>query len=148
MKNVIIVMFGLFLISCATGYVKQGFMGGYNERMVNDGVWEVSFAGNGYTGQERAKNFCMRRCAELTIEKGSDYFKVLDQNLEASESTTAYTSYNSYSKTSTTTFDKVSKPVAKVVIQFVEKKEYDEMRKKYPLNYFKAAVALELYPKE
>lgn len=139
---------GAVLISCSTGYVRHSIIGGFSERMVNDGIWEVSFRGNGYTRKEKAERFCMRRCAELTIEKGEGYFKIIDNKLSTEENTTAYTQYDKSSKGYKTSYETVSKPEALFIIQFVDKKEYDEMRKKYPMNYFKAETALELYPKE
>jgi hypothetical protein len=85
---------GLFA-GCATPYQKAGATGGYSETRLDEHVARVVFNGNGYTSGERAADFCMLRCAELTLEHGCRYFTVLQGGDSASYSTytTPTTSY-------------------------------------------------------
>jgi hypothetical protein len=64
----------LALASCATAYQPRGMTGGYQERQLGDARWYVEFFGNGNTQRDTVFGFWLNRCAELTIEKGYDYF--------------------------------------------------------------------------
>lgn len=64
----------LMLGGCATGYVKNGFTGGYSDSKIDDSHYVVRFDGNGYASQERVWYFWIYRCAQLTREKGYFYF--------------------------------------------------------------------------
>ena len=63
---------------CGTAYQTLGMTGGYSETLLGEHAAEVHFKGNGYTGSERASDFCLLRCAELTLEHGCRYFAVVD----------------------------------------------------------------------
>lgn len=67
----------LLLSSCATPYQKLGKRGGYFEEKINDHVYRVSFQGNTRTKDELVHRYFLRRCAELTLEKGYQYFIVM-----------------------------------------------------------------------
>ena len=71
----------LFLLaSCATGYERQGglpWSGGFKDEEVGPDVYRIKFQGNGYTSIDRARLCVMDRCAELTLEKGCDYYAEL-----------------------------------------------------------------------
>jgi len=86
---------GYLLAGCATPYQRVGFSGGYSETRLDEHVARVNFRGNGYTGAERAADFCMLRCAELALEHGCRYFTVLQGGDAVSYSTytTPTTSY-------------------------------------------------------
>lgn len=64
----------LFLVGCATPtpYQKNGLLGGYKDKKVSDGVYEVEFQGNGYCTLELVKEYALRRAEELC---GSPDFK-------------------------------------------------------------------------
>jgi hypothetical protein len=82
------------LVSCATTYQKKSFTGGFSETQLGENVWKVNFKGNGYTSQERADDFTLLRCAELTLSTGYSYFKLVDSKsyTEKSSYTTPVTS--------------------------------------------------------
>ena len=65
---------------CSTTYQKSGFSGGFSETQIQPDVFTVRFKGNGYTGAERASDFCLLRCAELAIEHGYKNFAVVDSS--------------------------------------------------------------------
>lgn len=71
------VLFGL-MVSCATPYQKLNKRGGYKEEKINEHVYRVSFQGNTRTKDEVVHRYFLRRCAELTLEKGYQYFIVIN----------------------------------------------------------------------
>tara|TARA_Y100000768_G_scaffold311886_1_gene246520 strand:+ start:9083 stop:9529 length:447 start_codon:yes stop_codon:yes gene_type:complete len=85
MNKLLILLSLLFLLTgCATAYQKEGFGGGYNDMKMGEDLYRVSFKGNGYTGSDTVHKFFLRRCAELTLEQGFDYFSTVDQNSNSS----------------------------------------------------------------
>lgn len=109
MKKIGLVLLTIsFLGGCAaTSYhQKQGTFGrGYSETQLSNNVFNVSFSGNEYTDSERAYDFALLRCAELTINHGYRYFVIVDACNTTTYSTfttpiTANTSYGyGYSST-------------------------------------------------
>jgi hypothetical protein len=71
------------LIGCSTPYQGQGLRGGYSDTRIDSNTVLVSFKGNGYTGHEKVETYLLRRCAEVTLADGYDYFVIVDQNDEA-----------------------------------------------------------------
>lgn len=102
MKKLMFICFcTLFLQSCSTPYQLIGLRGGYSEIQLDENVFKVSFSGNGYTSRERATDFTLLRCAEITLEKGFEYFAVIDSDSYVSTSshttpTTSNTSVSAY----------------------------------------------------
>jgi hypothetical protein len=102
MKRVMLAI-GLALMfgGCATTYHDSGLTGGYTETRLDENIWTVRFAGNGYTSGGRATDFCMLRCAELCLENGFSHFIIVSAESNASVSThttpsTSYTTGNAY----------------------------------------------------
>lgn len=98
---------------CATTYQQNGLTGGYSETQLDENLFNVTFKGNGYTSKERANDFTLLRCAELTIENGFKFFTIVtaQDNTQTHSRTTPITtkteasvsgSGNSASGTSTT----------------------------------------------
>lgn len=79
-----VILGGIFLIYRPTGYKPKSFTGGYSEIQLGDGIWEVKFQGNGNTRPGRSADLCMLRCAELTLQKGYQFFVILG-NREGNE---------------------------------------------------------------
>ena len=75
-KTLLTFLVVLFSTACATSYGPNGVFGGYSETKVDNNTYIVSFKANSYTSQERVWYFWLFRCAELTREKGSDYFTI------------------------------------------------------------------------
>jgi hypothetical protein len=71
------------LSGCATGYHASGFKGGFSQTKVSEDTYQVQVTGNGYTTSERASQFLLRRCAELTLESGRRYFAMLDSDSDS-----------------------------------------------------------------
>lgn len=60
---------------------------GFSEQQIEDNRYRVSFAGNELTAADTVQNYLLYRAAELTLDRGYDYFTVVDRNLDRS---TAY----------------------------------------------------------
>ena len=74
----VVLLFSLLLAGCATEYRSRGFLGdGYSEEDLGGDRWRVTFAVNFFTPRERIDTFLLFRCAELTVEKNTDYFLVV-----------------------------------------------------------------------
>lgn len=76
----------LFLSGCATSYGPKGWSGGYSDMSLGNDIYKVSFQGNESTDSETVYNFFLRRCADLSFEKGFDYFTFVDQSTSAETS--------------------------------------------------------------
>lgn len=67
-------------LGCATQYKSDGLTGGYEELALAPNHYRVKFSGNGYTSKERAYEFALLRCSELTLTSGYKYFGIADEN--------------------------------------------------------------------
>jgi hypothetical protein len=72
----------LLICGCATKYKPEGFSGGYHEVRIDQNTVDVSFQGNGYTSADRAQQYCLYRCAELTKSYGYDYFTFIREDVD------------------------------------------------------------------
>lgn len=75
---------GLSLAACETPTPYQPADGGfgYATQQLEDNRYRVTFAGNASTPRETVQNYLLLRAAEVTLESGHDYFRVVDQDLE------------------------------------------------------------------
>ena len=80
--HILLACFLAFLTSCATPYQPKGLSGGYSQVQLDNNSARVQFKGNGYTSRERVEVFVLYRCAELTVERGYDYFVIDKQDTE------------------------------------------------------------------
>jgi len=62
------------LTSCATAYQPDGFTGGYSDQRLDDNTVQVSFRGNRFNTPETLHSYLLRRCADVTVQDGYDYF--------------------------------------------------------------------------
>ncbi|MDH3658875.1 MAG: hypothetical protein OEU92_02415 [Alphaproteobacteria bacterium] len=76
----------VLLGACATETPYQPSEGryGYHEQQIEESRYRVTFAGNPSTPRETVQNYLLYRAAELTVQKGYDYFTVVDQDVERS----------------------------------------------------------------
>ena len=104
MKKLILLTIILITTGCSTSYQADGWTGGYTEIQLSENVYKVGFSGNGYTSRTRVENYTLLRCAELTLEKGFQYFVIIDGNTSTSSSTvtTPTTTYGSATVTGNT----------------------------------------------
>jgi len=141
-------LIGLFAVTvilvaaCATTYQPMGFTGGYEDTRLDENVFSIFFAGNGFTGRQRAQDFVFLRAAELTLNHGYEYFVIVES--DTSIATSTYTSpshsqttgnirfyrHSAYGSSRTTCYGgqtyKINKPRASLVIMcFKEKPDTD-----------------------
>ena len=62
------------LTSCATAYQPDGVTGGYSDQRLADNAARVSFRGNRFNTPETLHSYLLRRCAEMTLQDGYNYF--------------------------------------------------------------------------
>jgi hypothetical protein len=63
---------------------------GYSETQIDANRLRVSFSGNADTSRETVETYVLFRAAETTLQRGFDYFVVVDHNVDT---TTAYEPY-------------------------------------------------------
>lgn len=75
-RFIVVMLAGVMLAGCATGYQKSGITGGYGDTKIDDSHYLVFFNGNGYASKDRVWYFWIYRCAQLTQERGYTYFSI------------------------------------------------------------------------
>ena len=60
----------------------QKIQGGYSEAWIGGNRYQVNFAGNTLTSRDRVEGYLLYRAAELTLEKGYDWFEINDRLTE------------------------------------------------------------------
>ena len=66
------------LAGCATAYQPDGVGGGYADRRLSANTAQVSFRGNRFTTAEALHYYLLRRCADVTLQNGYDYFVLVN----------------------------------------------------------------------
>jgi hypothetical protein len=66
---------------CATAYQPLQIFGtgGYTEEALSEDTNEVAFYGNGMISYDTIKKYLFYRMAELTVDKGYDWFEILPE---------------------------------------------------------------------
>ena len=54
---------------------------GYAERQIEPNRYRVQFRGNSVTDRETVETYLLYRAAEITLDSGHDYFRVVDQQV-------------------------------------------------------------------
>jgi hypothetical protein len=67
------------LASCVTAYQPDGISGGYSDKVLAGNTVQVTFRGNRITTPETVHAFLLRRCAEVTLQDGYNYFRVVHE---------------------------------------------------------------------
>lgn len=80
----------LLLAACATatpyGPAETGGGYGFSDQRIEENRYRITFRGNSLTSRETVENSLLFRAAELTVERGYDYFIVVENDTEASRS--------------------------------------------------------------
>lgn len=64
----------------ATG---RGFeRSGYSDRQLEENRFQISFSGNSYTSRDTVEKYLLFRAAELTLQRGGDYFIFTDRDVD------------------------------------------------------------------
>ena len=78
-KNILILTV-ILMYGCSTPYQPYGALGGYKSTAIDDNTFRVMFKGNQHTKAETVYNYLERRCAEITLENGYEYFIVFEDS--------------------------------------------------------------------
>lgn len=83
---VFVVLLSILLISCATEYQARSWMGdGYSESRIDSNTYRVEYECNEFTSEMICDSHLFRRCAELTLKAGFDYFVMIDHYTRMNE---------------------------------------------------------------
>ena len=83
----------LMLAACTTPTPYQPLQrdgaaaGGYSDQQIEPNRFRVSFAGNSMTSRETVETYLLYRAAQLTTERGFDWFLMADRNTERHSNT-------------------------------------------------------------
>jgi hypothetical protein len=108
----ILAVAAFFAAGCATAYQPHGLTGGYTGRQIDDNTVYVTFRGNGFTPEETVHTYLLRRCAEITLQHGFNYFVIVRPNVSDEGNTNIYGAKinNKYMETVTVKMFKGAKP--------------------------------------
>ncbi|MDQ4087567.1 MAG: hypothetical protein M3177_06110, partial [Pseudomonadota bacterium] len=74
------------MAACATPYrAPLGLTGGYDDRQIGEGKWQVSFLANGFTRRGFALNAALYRAAELARDHGYPFFQIVQSSVLVGE---------------------------------------------------------------
>jgi hypothetical protein len=79
---------GLVLAGCATSGTPYQpasagrSAGGYSEVRIAPDRYRVTFAGNTFTSRDTVEGYLLYRAAELTVDQGNDWFRIVDREME------------------------------------------------------------------
>ena len=59
-----------------------GVHGGYSEQQIAPDRFRVKFHGNDLTARDRVEGYLLYRAAEVTIQNGYDWFRIIDRHTE------------------------------------------------------------------
>jgi len=79
-KFITIIVIGILICTCSTPYQPKGALGGYSSYQLSDNTYKVVFKGNQHTKAETVFDYLERRCAEITVENGFEYFIVFEDS--------------------------------------------------------------------
>lgn len=76
----LVIFLAAMLAGCggATRYQDRNWTGGLLVTQLNENLYSVHFSGNGFTHQARAYDFALLKASEITIQKGYQYFDIID----------------------------------------------------------------------
>ena len=100
MKKLALLVMATVLTACATATPYQAAQNesarnGYSETQIENDRVRVSFDGNSLTKRETVETYLLYRAAELTKEKGYDYFILTDRSTDE-KSRPRYSGYSGY----------------------------------------------------
>jgi hypothetical protein len=100
MKKLMLFVLVAILQGCANTYQSLGSNGGYSEIQLDENAFKVSYKGNGGMSKEMVADYTLLRSAEITLDKGYNYFAIVNADNLTSEST-----YTTPTATKTTDYD-------------------------------------------
>jgi hypothetical protein len=77
---ILIIVVVVLICSCSTPYQPIGALGGYDSSKFEDNTYRVMFKGNQHTKAEAVFENLIRRCSEITIKGGYEYFVIYEDS--------------------------------------------------------------------
>ena len=72
----------VMLAGCATPYGPHRIAGGYSHVRIQNDIFRIVFDGNGFIHKSAVDYYALVRAAELTVQNGRDYFRVLEADTD------------------------------------------------------------------
>ncbi|MEM7727736.1 MAG: hypothetical protein AAF311_00515 [Pseudomonadota bacterium] len=87
LRNALLCAGAVALTACATATPYQpasqpGAFDGFSEQMIENDRARISFAGNSLTERETVENYLLFRAAEKAVERGYDWFELVERDTE------------------------------------------------------------------
>jgi hypothetical protein len=79
MKKLLLLVLCLGIMGCETAYRIQSFKGGYADYQLQDDIYKVEFKANAFTDADKAQDYALLRCSEVTLNNGYRYFIIVDE---------------------------------------------------------------------
>lgn len=76
-KFLALAVFLIIFSGCATKYQPYSFSGGYKDFQLSSDIFVIDFFGNAYSNMHTIQQYSLIRAAEVTKEKGFNYFIIL-----------------------------------------------------------------------
>lgn len=76
----LLLLAALCTTGCATPYQNSGLTGGFDETVLGDNVFQVSFKGNAFISASKVADYALLRSAEVALENGYHYFVIVDED--------------------------------------------------------------------
>lgn len=88
LRNVLLCAGAVILSACATATPYQpasepGAFDGFSQQMIEADRARISFAGNSLTKRDTVENYMLYRAAETALERGYDWFELVERDTEA-----------------------------------------------------------------
>jgi hypothetical protein len=87
MKFILLASMTLALAGCASGPgyapAKSASAAGYSERMIEKHRWRVHYTGTTAMSSIEVQDYALMRAAQLTLERGADWFEIVDSDTDA-----------------------------------------------------------------
>lgn len=68
------------LSGCGAHHRHRGHRGGYSDMALAHDIYKISFKGKFFTSRDKAQDYALIRCAEVTLREGYRYFIVMNAN--------------------------------------------------------------------
>jgi hypothetical protein len=78
-RSLIVLSAACLIAGCSTAYQPDGVSGGYTDKVLAKNTVQVTFRGNRFTPPETVHSYLLRRCAELTLQDGFNYFVLVHE---------------------------------------------------------------------
>jgi hypothetical protein len=72
----------VILSGCATPYGPHQIAGGYSDVRIQNDAFRIVFDGNGFIHKSAVDYYALVRAAEITVQNGRDYFRILGGNTD------------------------------------------------------------------